>query len=92
MKKKLLKQLKEKNPQLSQLELFTIIDIFSNTIFNALKDKKNVEIRSLGRWSIKKLKVNHNLRNPASNELIYRPERFRVKFKASRKLNKLINE
>ena len=51
-----------------------------------------MEIRGLGRWYCKKLKENFNARNPKTNELIYRPERVRLKFRASKKLNKLINE
>ena len=38
------------------------------------------------------MKENYNARNPSTNELIYRPERVRVRFKASKKLNKIINE
>tara|TARA_X000001036_G_scaffold427550_1_gene456303 strand:+ start:36 stop:317 length:282 start_codon:yes stop_codon:yes gene_type:complete len=89
---KLIKQLKEKNPKLNQLEVETIIDIFSESIVNALNNGSNVEIRGLGRWYCKKLKENHNSRNPKTNELIYKPERVKVRFKASKRLNKIINE
>ena len=91
-RKKLIKQLKEKNPTLNKLELKNIIDIFSENISNALKKGNAVEIRGLGRWYSKKLKENFNARNPATNELIYKPERVKVRFRASKKLNKLINE
>tara|TARA_B100001059_G_C17396456_1_gene361614 strand:+ start:177 stop:458 length:282 start_codon:yes stop_codon:yes gene_type:complete len=89
---KLIKQLKEKNPQLNQLELENVINIFTNSVLKALKDGKSVEIREFGRWYIKKIKENFNARNPATNELIYKPERNKIKFKASQKLNKIINE
>ena len=89
---KLIKQLQEKNPSLNKLELKIIIDIFSETITNALKKGNTVEIRGLGRWYSKKLKENFNARNPATNKLIYKPDRVKVKFRASKKLNKLINE
>ena len=88
----LIKQLKEKNPRLSKTELQNIIDVFSKSISNALKNNNTVEIRGLGRWYCKKLKENFNARNPATNELIYKPERVKVRFRASKKLNKLINE
>ncbi len=91
-RQKLIKQLKEKNPKLNQSELETIINIFSESISNALQKGKSVEIRGLGRWYCKKLKENFNLRNPATSELIYRPERVKVRFKASKNLNKLINK
>ena len=70
-RKKLIKQLKNKNPALNQSELEIIIDVFSKNILNALKKGSSVEIRGLGRWYIKKLKENYNARNPATNELIY---------------------
>ncbi len=89
---KLIKQLKEKNPSLNQSEIKIIIDVFSECITNALEKGSDVEIRGLGRWYSKKLKENFNARNPATNELIYKPERFKIRFRASKKLNKLINE
>ena len=89
---KLIKQLKEKNPSLNQSELKTIIDTFSESISNAIKKGDIVEIRGLGRWYFKRLKENFNARNPATNKLIYKPERIKVRFRASKKLNKLINE
>ena len=92
MKKKLIKLLKEKNPDLSQPELLRVINIFTENIFQNLKIGKIVEIRGLGRWYFKTLKENFNARNPKTNELIYKPKRARVRFKASKQLNKIINE
>ena len=89
---KLIKKLKEKNPQLNKFELESVIDAFSKTVSNALISGKNVEIRGLGRWYLKKLKENFNARNPLTNELIYKPERVKVRFRPSKKLNKRINE
>ena len=91
-RQKLIKQLKEKNPQLNKSELVTVLDVFSESILNALKDQKTVHIKGLGRWYLKKIKENFNLRNPATSELIYKPERVKVRFKASKKINKIINE
>ena len=91
-RKKLIKKLKEKNPKLNNSELESIIDIFLDSISNALKNKINVEIRGLGRWYFKKLKENFNARNPYTNELIYKPERIKVRFRSSKLLNKIINE
>ena len=88
---KIIKQLKKKNPKLNQLELETIINIFSRSISSALKKGNIVEIRGLGRWYFKKLKENYNARNPATNELIYKPQRVKLRFKVSKKLNKIIN-
>ena len=91
-RKKLIKQLKSKNPALNQSELENIIDIFSKNILNALKKGSSVEIRGLGRWYIKKLKENYYARNPATNELIYKPERVKVRFKPSKNLKDKVNK
>ena len=91
-RKKLIKQLKEKNPQLNKSELEVILDTFSKEISKALENGNNVEIRGFGRWYSKKLKENYNARNPATNELLYKPERIKIRFRSSKKLNKMINE
>ena len=91
-REKLKNQLKEKNPQLNKNELDAIIDIFSKNISEALKNGNSVEVRGLGRWYCKKLKENFNARNPLTNENIYKPERLKVRFRSSKKLNKIINE
>tara|TARA_A100001015_G_C15008758_1_gene722002 strand:- start:1199 stop:1480 length:282 start_codon:yes stop_codon:yes gene_type:complete len=89
---KLIKQLKEKNPQLNRSELENVLNIFSESISHKLGTGGIVEIRGLGRWYCKKLKENFNARNPLTNELIYKPERFKIRFKSSKNLNKIINE
>ena len=89
---KLTKQLKEKNPQLTQSDIKEIINIFSESISNALKKGNNVEIRGLGRWYCKTLKENYNARNPSTKELIYKPQRVKVRFRPSKNLKNLINE
>ena len=56
------------------------------------KKIKMLKFEVLERFLLKKLKKNFNARNPKTNELIYKPERVKVRFKASKKLNKIINE
>tara|TARA_X000000950_G_scaffold70061_1_gene86841 strand:+ start:1949 stop:2233 length:285 start_codon:yes stop_codon:yes gene_type:complete len=91
-KKELIKQLKRKNPQLKKFELENVINIFYECIITSLKNRNNAEIRGFGRWYCKILKENFNARNPATNELIYKPERVKVRFKPSKKLKKIIND
>ena len=85
-RKELIKKLKEKNPRLTGTELENIISIFSGSIISALTDGNVVEIRGFGRFKIKKLKENYNARNPATNELIYKPERAKVRFKPFKRI------
>ena len=89
---KLIQQLKEKNKNLNHSELKTITEVFTESIFSALIRGYSVEIRGLGRLYCKVLKENFNARNPATNELIYKPERVKIKFRPSKNLKKIINE
>ncbi len=91
-RQKLIKQLKEENPGLNINQLESVLNIFAESIKSALLKKFDVEIRYFGSFRIVKLKASANLRNPKTNQLIYRPERVKVRFKASKKLNILINE
>ena len=88
----IIKQLQEKNPNLNQSEIENIIDIFCNHIEKTLKEGKNIELRGFGTFFIKKLKEKHSSRNPKTGDLIYVPEKNKVRFKASRKLKELINK
>ena len=89
---KLIKKLKKKTPELNISQVELIVDIFSESISNSLLSGKNVIIRGFGRLYGKKLKENFNARNPSTNKLIYKPERVKIKFRSSKKLNKRINE
>ena len=91
-RQKLIKQLREKNPKINQSECETIIDTFSHLISKGLRQGRSIELRGFGRWYCKTLKENFNARNPATNELIYKPDRVKIRFKASKNLNKIINE
>ena len=91
-RQKLIKKLKNKYPNLNKIELETVLNVFTENIAGALKKGNTVEIRGLGRWYCKKLKENFNARNPATNELIYKPERAKIRFRPSKKLKKVINE
>ena len=88
----LIKQLKEKNPQLNQLELENALDTFCNGIKKALTEGKKVELRGFGTFFIKRIKEKYSARNPKTGEIIYIPEKNKVRFRASKKLLKLINK
>ena len=88
----LVKKLKLKNPKLSTPELETIIDNFSIDVEKALKEGRKVELRGFGTFFIKKIKDKYSARNPKTGELIYVPEKNKVRFRPSKKLKKLINE
>ena len=88
----LIKQLKKKNPKLNRSDLEDVIDNFSENIEKALTDGRKIELRGFGTFFIKKIKEKYSARNPKTGELIYVPEKNSVRFKASKKLKKLINQ
>tara|TARA_B110000971_G_C19922874_1_gene460091 strand:+ start:662 stop:943 length:282 start_codon:yes stop_codon:yes gene_type:complete len=88
----LIKKLKKKNPKLNQLEIETVIDSFCDNVEKALKEGRKVQLRGFGTFYVKKIKERYSARNPKTGELIYVPEKNKVRFKASKKLKKMINE
>ena len=89
---KLIKQLTTKNSKLNRSEIDTVIEVFSNNIIKALKNGRKIELRGFGTFFVKKIKENYSARNPKTGELIYVPEKNKVRFKASKILKKKINE
>ena len=89
---KLIKQLTTKNSKLNRSEIDTVIEVFSNNIIKALKNGRKIELRGFGTFFVKKIKENYSARNPKTGELIYVPEKNKVRFKASKNLKKKINE
>ena len=90
-KQDLIKKLKHKNPSLNQSEIETIINTFSENILKALKNDKNIELRGFGTFFVKKIKEKYSARNPKTGEIIYIPEKNKIRFKMSKNLNNKIN-
>ena len=89
---KLIRKLKEKNPNLSQIEIELILNNFSESIEKSLLDNKKVELRGFGTFFLKKIKEKFRSRNPKTGEIIYVPEKNKVRFRPSQKLKSFINE
>ena len=88
----LITQLKKKNPKLNQSEIEAIIENFCDSIQKGLKDGKKIEFRGFGTFFVKKIKEKYTARNPKTGELIYVPEKNKVRFRASKNLKIKINE
>ena len=88
----IIKLFKEKNPKLSQSEIESIIDIFSKNLKKALNSGRNVELRGFGTFFVKKIREKYSARNPKTGEIIYVPEKNKVRFRSSKKLNDIINK
>ena len=84
-KKKLIKQLKEKNPPLNQSEIETVINTFSQNITETLKKGNSVEIRGFGTFSKKYIRP-RKFKNPKTKEVSYLGETATMHFKPSKSL------
>jgi len=91
-RREIIKDLKKKYTELNQSELEYIIDNFTSCIEKALLEGKSVELRGFGTFFVKKIKEKYNARNPKTSEIIYIPEKNKVRFKASKKLLEFINK
>jgi len=91
-KPQIIKQLIKKNPCLNYKDSEEILDLFCLSIYRALVSKKNIELRGLGSFFVKKIKEKYSARNPKTGQLIYVPERNKIRFRPSKKLKELINK
>ena len=88
----LVKSLKKKYPELNKKEIEEIIDVFSETIANGLKQGRKIVLKGWGTFFVKRIKAKYNAHNPKSKELIYVPEKNKVRFRPSKQLKKFINK
>lgn len=89
---KLVKQFKKIHPNLNASEISSIIDLFCDSLKNAICDHKKVELRGFGTFLNQKIKEKFSGRDPRTGRLIYIPEKNKIRFKSSKKLNQLINK
>ena len=91
-RQQLIKKLTKKNTSLNKKDSEEILEVFCLCIQRALIDKRNIELRGFGSFFVKKIKEKYSARNPRTWEIIYVPEKNRVRFRASKKLKELINK
>ena len=90
LKSDLLKRLETKQNKLSENDIEQIFNIFTKKILNALKQGKNVEIRGSGTLK-KKINRAKTVRNPKTNEKIFKKENFKLHFKIGKILHNKLN-
>ena len=91
LKSNLVAKLNEKFNNLSFTESEKIIDLFLNKITNSLCENRNIELRNFGTFKNKINKAKF-VRNPKTNEKIYKEETKKIHFKIGKTLSKRINE
>ena len=90
LKSELLLTIHKKYPTLNISDIESILDLFFKKIISSLKQGKNIEIRGFGTIS-KKINKAKFVRNPKTNEKIYKNESYKIHFKTGKILHKRIN-
>ena len=90
LKSNILKKLGLKHENLSESDIEQIFNIFIKKIISALKEDKNVEIRGFGTLK-KKVNKAKQVRNPKTNEKLYKKENFKLHFKTGKILHSKLN-
>jgi nucleoid DNA-binding protein len=88
----LIKKLKLKHPKLNKDQLKSIIDIFFESIEDALKENKSIFLRGFGTFFVKEIKEKYSARDPRNGKLIYVPKRNKIRFRPSKKFKQYINQ
>ena len=90
LKSDILKKLQSKYKDLSESDVEQIFNIFTKKITSALKEGKNVELRGFGTLR-KKINKAKEIRNPKTNEKIFKKESYKLHFKIGKILHNEIN-
>ena len=90
LKSDILKKLGLKYSNLSVSDIEQIFNIFVKKITSALKDNRNVELRGFGTLK-KKVNKAKQVRNPKTNEKLYKKENFKLHFKTGKTLHNKLN-
>ena len=90
LKSDIIKKLEIRHQNLSTNDVEQIFNIFIKKIEYALKDDKNIELRGFGTLK-KKINRAKQVRNPKTNEKLYKKENFKLHFKTGKILHSKLN-
>ena len=90
LKSQILEKLQKKHNNLSLDDIDMLFGIFVNKISNALKNGQNVEIRGFGTLS-RKINKEKFVRNPKTNQKLFKNQSYKLHFKIGKILHKKIN-
>ena len=90
IKSELILKLHKKYSSLSFNDMEKILDLFLNNILKGLQNDQKIEIRGFGTFS-KKINKEKFVRNPKTNEKIFKKENHKIHFKIGKILHKRIN-
>ena len=90
LKSQILQEIQKKHNNLSINDIEFILKIFTKKIVSSLNNGNNVEIRGFGTLS-KKENKEKLVRNPKTNEKIYKDKTYKLHFKIGKILHNKIN-
>ena len=90
LKSEILNKLHQKYKNFSSEDIESIFDIFVKKLLESLKDGRNIEIRGFGTIARKKNK-GKLVRNPKTNEKLFKEDTYKLHFKIGKTLHKRIN-
>ena len=90
LKSDILEKLGAKHKNLSDSDIEQIFNIFIKKIIFSLKNSKNIELRGFGTFK-KKINKAKEVRNPKTNEKLYKNENFKLHFKTGKILHNKLN-
>ncbi len=90
LKSQIIDKLHKKYNNLNVEDIESIFDNFIKIVVNNLKEGKNIEIRGFGTIS-KKLNKEKFVRNPKTNEKLFKKNSFKLHFKIGKILHRKIN-
>ena len=90
LKSNLISAIHKKYPSLNPTEIESISNLFFKKIVLSLNEGKKIEIRGFGTLA-KKINKAKFVRNPKTNEKIYKNETYKIHFKIGKILHNRIN-
>tara|TARA_X000000368_G_C22475561_1_gene469643 strand:- start:197 stop:493 length:297 start_codon:yes stop_codon:yes gene_type:complete len=90
LKSDILKKLEIKQKNLNENDIETILNIITKKILLALKNNQNVELRGFGTLR-KKINKAKEVRNPKTNEKLFKKDTYKLHFKIGKILHKKLN-
>ncbi len=90
LKSNIIEKLQIKHNNFSLQDIENLFDIFVKKITTSLKEGNNIEIRGFGTIS-RKVNKEKFVRNPKTNEKIYKNRSYKLHFKIGKILHKRIN-
>ena len=90
LKSQILEKLHKKHNNLNVEDIEDLFEIFIKKMSNSLRNGQNIEIRGFGTIS-RKINKEKIVRNPKTNEKLFKNKSFKLHFKIGKILHKKIN-